>query len=271
MSYQIRAKSDTWLTLNPTAATDLPTYQKEFLQTGKTIEIAAYLLQRDYLKITLGKDANNHQIAIRGYNTWYIDKTTIDLLENGQVINLEPQQSTSRTTIISANTSSGSIPQTGIDLIKEFEGYADKLPDGRAKAYADPIHGWQVPTIGYGTTTYPNGCKVQQGDIINRAEAEEYLIAHIEHSTRAAMERIPTWSKMNDNQRGAIYSFAYNLGTGFYGGDGFQSITRVCDSPDRWTDKTWIKEQFVKYRNPGTAAEAGLRRRREAEADLFCS
>ncbi|NEP57041.1 MAG: lysozyme [Symploca sp. SIO2G7] len=270
MSYQIRTTSDTWLTLSPTLAADLPTTQKEFLQTGKTLEIAAYLLQGNYLKITLGKDANGAQIAIQGYNTWYIDKTTIDLLENSQVIARASQSFTAQATTLPASASSRNIPQQGIDLIKEFEGYADQLPDGRAKAYADPIHGWQVPTIGYGTTTYPNGCKVQQGDIITRAEAEEYLIAHIEHSTRAAMERIPTWSKMNDNQRGAIYSFAYNLGAGFYGNNGFQSITKVCDSPDRWADQAWIKEQFVKYRNPGTAAEAGLRRRREAEADLFC-
>ncbi|MGF1525010.1 MAG: lysozyme [Leptolyngbyaceae cyanobacterium] len=165
----------------------------------------------------------------------------------------------------------GKIPQAGIELIKEFEGYAERLPDGRARAYPDAIHGWAVPTIGYGTTVYPDGRKVRQGDIINRNQAEEYLIDHIEHSCRAAMERIPTWGQMNDNQRGAIYSFGYNLGCGFYGGVGFQSITRVCDSPRLWGDKAWIREQFVKYRNPGTSAEVGLRRRREAEADLFCS
>ena len=163
------------------------------------------------------------------------------------------------------------IPQSGIDLIKEFEGYAKQLPDGRAEAYADPIHGWAVPTIGYGTTTYPDGRKVNRGDVITRSEAEEYLIAHIEDSCQASLERIPTWRQMNDNQKGAIYSFGYNLGCGFYGASGFASITRVCDSPERWGDKAWVEEQFVKYRNPGTSAEAGLRRRREAEADLFCS
>jgi GH24 family phage-related lysozyme (muramidase) len=167
--------------------------------------------------------------------------------------------------------SSSQIPSAGVELIKEFEGYARALPDGRAEAYPDPIHGWAVPTIGYGTTTYPDGRKVRQGDVITRAQAEEYLIDHIEHSCRAQMERIPTWGQMNDNQRGAIYSFAYNLGAGFYGAPGFTSITLVCDSPQRWDDKPWVTEQFVKYRNPGTAAEAGLRRRREAEADLFCS
>lgn len=166
---------------------------------------------------------------------------------------------------------SDSIPQQSIELIKEFEGYQEELGDGRARAYSDPIHGWAVPTIGYGTTKYPDGRKVQQGDIITRAQAEKYLIWEIDHLCRPALEKIPTWKQMNANQRGALYSFAYNLGAYFYGGADFQSITRVCDSPDRWTDLTWIKEQFVKYRNPGSSAEAGLRRRREAEAALFCT
>jgi hypothetical protein len=36
-------------------------------------------------------------------------------------------------------------------------------------------------------------------------------------------------------------------------------------------DKKWdeIEETFLKYRNPGSNVEVGLRRRRQAEADLF--
>ncbi|MEM9806346.1 MAG: D-Ala-D-Ala carboxypeptidase family metallohydrolase [Cyanobacteria bacterium P01_D01_bin.56] len=162
-----------------------------------------------------------------------------------------------------SNQPLGSIPRSGIELIKEFEGYA-------AKAYADPLYGWEVPTIGYGTTRYPNGAKVNQGDVITKAQAEDYLIHHVDQSCRGALEKIPTWGRMNSNQRGAMYSFAYNLGSGFYRGSNFTSITQVCDSPDRWKDHRWIAAQFVKYRNPGTSVEEGLRRRRLAEADLFC-
>ncbi len=165
---------------------------------------------------------------------------------------------------------SESIPAVGLELIKEFEGYHRALPDGRAEAYADPLHGWVVPTIGYGTTKYPDGRQVQQGDIITPAQASEYLVWEVEQHCRPNLERIPTWTQMNQNQRGALYSFAYNLGPYFYGGTNFQSITRVCNTPDRWFDVPWVTAQFVKYRNPGTAAEVGLRRRREAEAALFC-
>ncbi len=163
------------------------------------------------------------------------------------------------------------VPMCGIDLIKEFEGYHEELPDGRARAYPDPISGWKLPTIGYGTTKYPGGSPVMKGDVITREEAEEYLIHEIEQRCKPALEKIPAWDLMNDNRRGALYSFAYNLGAHFHGGKNFKSITGVCDCPERWRDRAWVKSQFVKYRSPGTRAEKGLRRRREAEAELFCT
>ena len=261
MSYTIQAKLDTWFKLSPAQGSSLADNEKEFFKAGTDFAIAAYAPAGNHLKITLGKDAQGQQIFIKGRNTWYLYNEAVALLRNGQVVDLTPK----------VHSACGDIPIAGVELIKEFEGYATELPDGRAEAYADPIHGWQVPTIGYGTTVYPDGRKVKPGDVITRDQAEDYLIAHIEHSTRSVLEQIPTWGKMNDHQRGAIYSFAYNLGAAFYGGSGFQSITSVCDSPERWLDKAWITEQFVKYRNPGTSAEAGLRRRREAEAALFCS
>jgi len=86
------------------------------------------------------------------------------------------------------------------------------------------------------------------------------------------LEKIPTWGQMNQNQRGALYSFAYNLGSQFYGGSNFASMTAVCDSPAKWSDKAWIAEQFVKYHKAGSSdVEEGLKRRRLAEAALFCS
>lgn len=169
-----------------------------------------------------------------------------------------------------SGSSSDRVPVAALELIKEFEGYARALADGRAEAYPDPIAGWQVATIGFGTTRYPDGRAVRQGDVISRDQAVTYLSHDVEQNCRPALEAIPTWVRMTSNQRSALYSFAYNLGANFYGGPDFASITRVCDSPERWDDQAWVKEQFVKYRNPGTAAEAGLRRRREAEATLFC-
>lgn len=164
-----------------------------------------------------------------------------------------------------------SVPQCAIDLISQFEGYEKERPDGSVEAYPDPKVGWDLPTIGWGTTKYPDGSSVRRGDIITRERAVECLMAEVVHKCKPALEAIPTWGQMNENQRGALYSFAYNLGAHFYNGANFQSITRVCNSVARWGDENWITGQFVKYRNPGSNVEAGLRRRREAEARLFCS
>ncbi len=162
------------------------------------------------------------------------------------------------------------ISECGIELIKRFEGYHEQLPDGRARAYPDPLSGWALPTLGYGSTRYPDGSRVKRGDIITRDEAEECLRNEIEKAIAPVLEKIPTWDRMNENQRGALLSFAYNLGAHFYNAQNRGSITLVCDTPEFWGEKKWIENQFSKYCNPGTPVEAGLRRRRKAEAELFC-
>ncbi|MBI3229488.1 MAG: lysozyme [Burkholderiales bacterium] len=166
---------------------------------------------------------------------------------------------------------STAIPPRALELIKQFEGYHKALPDGGAEAYPDPIYGWKVPTIGYGTIRYPDNRPVKQGDKITAAQAEQYLLHEVINKCQVKLQAIPTWGQMNDNQRAALYSFAYNLGASFYQGKNFQSITAVCNSPQRWGDAVWVTAQFVKYCNPGTAAEKGLKRRRAAEAALFCT
>ncbi|NEP58798.1 MAG: hypothetical protein F6K31_17555 [Symploca sp. SIO2G7] len=211
---------------------------------------------------------NHHVIGFYGSSGRWIDNLGVIAVPVRTVASpVKPPQSPQPTAV---NEQLAAIPRAGIELIKEFEGYAKALPDGRAKAYADPLRGWEVPTIGYGTTRYPNGVKVRQGDVVTQHQAEDYLIHHVDKSCRGPLEKIPTWGQMNINQRGALYSFAYNLGSGFYRGYNFESITRVCDSPELWQDHRWIAAQFVKYRNPGTSVEEGLRRRRLAEAALFC-
>ena len=145
-----------------------------------------------------------------------------------------------------------------VKLIKEFEGF-------HFDAYADPLHGWSVPTIGYGTTRYQDGRKVQRGDKINVIEAEDLLDGEIAKIAKHLSTVIPHWSGMLVTQQSALISFAYNLGTNFYGKAGFETITA------KLRDKAWanVPAALKLYRNPGTSAEAGLLRRRTAEAALW--
>lgn len=146
----------------------------------------------------------------------------------------------------------------GLNLIKHFEGF-------RAQAYADPLHGWNLPTIGYGTTRYADGRKVSQGDVITEAQALAELNDYVTRQIHPALSQIPHFSEMNSAMIGALESFAYNLGAHFYGGANFQTITRVL------RDKDWqnMRKALMLYVNPGSSVEVGLRRRRAAEADLW--
>ena len=156
------------------------------------------------------------------------------------------------------------VPQTAIDLIKEFEGFF-------TEAYPDDIQGWSVPTIGYGTIKYPNEQCVKRGDTCTETQAIDWLYWEVNSLCTPALIQIPTWHQMNDNQHSALYSFAYNLGADFYGSNGFNSITQLLKNPDQWKVSTEVYKIFELYINPRSSAEEGLRRRREAEAKLFLS
>jgi lysozyme len=143
-------------------------------------------------------------------------------------------------------------------LIKEFEGC-------HLKAYPDPKTGGAPITIGWGTTRRPEGSGFILGQFITQQQADEYLMYDVEYRFLPALQKIPYWSEMNDNQRGALLSFAYNLGAGFYNGSGFNTISRNL------REKNWeaIPKTLEMYRNPGSNVEKGLLRRRIAEGTLW--
>lgn len=143
-------------------------------------------------------------------------------------------------------------------LIKQFEGC-------HLDAYPDPLSGGEPWTIGYGTTRYQDGRKVEKGDRINAVEADMLLRQEADRIAAKLAGTVPHWREMTTAQRSALVSFAYNLGAGFYGAVGFETITA------RLRDKDWrrVPETLLLYRNPGTNVEAGLRRRREAEGNLW--
>ncbi len=145
-----------------------------------------------------------------------------------------------------------------LKLIKDFEGC-------HLDAYPDPLSGGAPWTIGYGTTRYSDGRPVQKGDRINAIEADLLLRQEVDKIAAKLRTTIPYWVEMTDQQKCALISFAYNLGSGFYGAKGFETISK------RLREKNWpgVPDALLLYRNPGTNVEAGLKRRRIAEGDLW--
>jgi len=150
--------------------------------------------------------------------------------------------------------------KSGIDLIKTFEGC-------HLNSYPDPATGGLPITIGWGSTRDFNGAPFKMGRKITQKYADELLMSDIKNKFLPALQKIPYWNKMNENQKGALLSFAYNLGPNFYGSPNFNTITRVLKN------KEWSKVPgaLYLYRNPGTKVEAGLARRRKAEGKLWSS
>jgi len=146
----------------------------------------------------------------------------------------------------------------GINLIKQFEGV-------HLSAYPDPLSGGDPWTIGYGTTRYSGGVPVKRGDKITMIEADMMLRLEVDRIADKLASTIPHWKVMDDNQRSALVSFAYNLGAGFYGTPGFETISKVL------REQAWDKAPAAMelYRNPGSNVEAGLLRRRKAEGELW--
>jgi GH24 family phage-related lysozyme (muramidase) len=145
-------------------------------------------------------------------------------------------------------------------LIREFEGL-------HLQAYPDPKTGGAPWTIGWGSTRLADGREVRPGDTITRQEADTLLQMRV-NADRQTMERqVPTWGAMSAQQRAALLSFAYNLGSSWYGGKGFATLTRVIG------DREWavVPRTLELYRDPGTVVEKGLLRRRQAEGRMFAS
>lgn len=91
-------------------------------------------------------------------------------------------------------------------------------------------------------------------DQITQSQADSLLDNQIRNQFLPPLRKIPHWNEMNSNQKGALLSFAYNLGANFYGSSGFNTISRVLRNK-QWND---VPDALYLYRNPGTNVEAGL-------------
>lgn len=90
------------------------------------------------------------------------------------------------------------------DLIAKWEGFS-------AKAYQDIVGVW---TIGYGTTRYPDGTPVKEGDTITKERAKELLHLGVVERAEKLQARLPDGVDLSDGEMSALVSLAYNVGVG---------------------------------------------------------
>ena len=161
--------------------------------------------------------------------------------------------------------------QTGVDLIKSFEGIRDGDPSTvNLDPYVDPVG---IYTIGWGhaikwgnnflrTATpnarriarqlYPNGLTMQEAEALLRNDL------HAASIPVEGLVKVP----VSDNQFAALVSFAFNVGT-----NNLRNSTLLRKLNARDYDGAAL--EFAKWNKAGGKVLKGLIRRRAAEATLF--
>lgn len=143
----------------------------------------------------------------------------------------------------------------GVSLIKKHEGL-------RLQAYADPAHGWAVPTIGYGHTSAAGAPMVTRGMSITAAEADAILRRDLGQFEQAIMDLVKV--PLTQNQFDALVSFTFNLGAG-----NLRSSTLLKKL--NAGDYVGAAFEFPKWNKAGGKVLPGLVKRRADESDLFIS
>ena len=132
-------------------------------------------------------------------------------------------------------------------IIKKYEGL-------RLQAYKCPAGIW---TIGYGNTSYPDGRKVQEGDIITAEYADALLTDYLIKEVYPVFGRFPY--HLTENQKNAVSSLVYN-----WNAEGFlkSKLFKALSSKD-WM--TACREWDYGFKN----GLNGLFKRRTEELALF--
>jgi lysozyme len=139
----------------------------------------------------------------------------------------------------------------GEALIKRYEGF-------RPYPYLCPAN---VPTIGYGSTVYPNGRKVSLAD----PKITESIADQLFHAVMVVYcDRLNALIKkpISQNQFDAICSLAYNIGTGAFAKS---AVLRMVNAGKM----TEACNAFMSWTKGGGKVLPGLVARRNAEMLLF--
>jgi len=145
------------------------------------------------------------------------------------------------------------ISNAGLQIIKDFEGFS-------STPYKDS---GGVCTIGYGTTFYPTGRKVECTDVpINESVASDLMRNMIDElygkKVNEAIGDTPTTQEQFD----AMVSLAYNIGT-----EAFKNSTLLKHHLKQ--EYELASNEFVRWNKAGGKTINGLTRRREEEQKLY--
>jgi len=148
-----------------------------------------------------------------------------------------------------------SVNDKTIELIKGFEGFAPSPAP-------DPIG---LPTVGYGHLCKTNGCKeVPYKFPLTKETATKLLHDDLKGFESCVYHDIKLSVRLNDNQYGALVSWAFNMGCGSVESSTLVKRLNNGENPD-----VVAEEELPKWNHAGGKVLPGLTRRRAAEVELF--
>ena len=143
-------------------------------------------------------------------------------------------------------------------LIKPFEGYHRRLPNGNCAAYADPATGGAPWTIGWGST----GPGIGPVTVWDVGQASDALDRHVRYFVTGLLRLSPALAYADDRRLAALISFCYNCGLGNYR---ISTLKKRVDAED-WDGAA---AEIVKWNKARGRVMAGLTRRRQSEATFL--
>ncbi len=155
------------------------------------------------------------------------------------------------------------ISARGLALIKQFEGCARRLPDGRFAAYPDPGTGADPWTIGWGATgrDHVHGGRIGPGTVWTQSQCDARLASDLVRYAAEVARALGT-APTTQNQFDALVSFHYNTG----------AIARATLTKRHIArDYAGAAAEFARWNKAGGKVLRGLTRRRAAEAKLYQS
>ncbi len=183
----------------------------------------------------------NLKTAVDNVKTKFEESPTFKGWSSSKTADTSTPTSTTKT---SETTSSSTSSTSTADFIKKEEGFRDHR-------YKD-ANGQSIGYGFFGTTYYA-------GNHITREEADKVLDKIIKDQ-ETNFAKYPVWNKLNDNQKTALHSYVYNVG----------SITKKLRDALISEDLTRIHDA-MSIVTSGKKRNEGLVRRRNREKTLFNS
>lgn len=143
-------------------------------------------------------------------------------------------------------------------LVKPFEGYHVKQPDGGCKSYPDPGTGGLPWTIGWGST----GKGINQDTYWTLEQAETALNHDLERFARGVLDLSPELLDEPPRRLAALISFSYNCGLRNY---------KISTLRKRVNEKDWVgaSTEILRWNKAAGRVLPGLTRRRKMESLLL--